>query len=811
MQRGAIPLVICCLLAGSLGEARAQSRTVGPLGEPSRIKVVGVQSAAAQQVVEELLHDRDVAYASFPDAPLTEFERLLFEKTLAGLRNSGFPNPRLSIVDRTGYLELLVQEGPRWTAAGVEVLGAQAVDARKLREGLLPARAGAKPAPQAKGAAWPVGSPAPLGEPSRHVLSRRVKELLAEQGFPRAKFAVEIAGDPGRRTASVRITIIDEGAPLRLDEVEFAGAKLHSREQILTYLQLPAETILSTEVRREIEKRLLASGRFTKCKFQEPSADAPPRFAVDEFAEAPRLDEPLSPEEDALLKLAHWVDGFERQNEDMVGFNDLGELWFEMTISPQDGGLLLIGTQPRESGRFDLAIYLSEQRVGIYSMKSGRKLEAKTSGTCLMVHAHIVLLKGPPKWQQGGEFLFGGVAGSAAKKGRKPHAECKPVLLAAAALSLIRKHHANCQWDGPILTAQQKGRTLRVDSRDGKLVDLHASKKPFWLLWWKRGDKDETTVSMANGHFQRRLAELERATAGFPNLADGRRPASCLIEFLCQEPTAWHFDIEKEGPVFAAFNRLSQRGMFRALDELVLKTNDDRQDEFVIPTDGPPDNELWSFSQGLKAGAKMMTTRSAVPWSDALFARGSRPWLAWREASFIMSGKTAHLDERLARLFPEADEGPLTDLVLAEALTSAGLTEQAGAWARRGQEHLTVEAFRRDYAAFLAPESPVSGYLIEMADALRELDHAQVKALCKLPSKEGWVSKSASFRALVFLDELRADPDRSTADALSAAVERLWQLTFQRKVAKRLEAISSASPEPEPEQSQVRRREFLFR
>lgn len=807
MRRGAIPFIICCLIASGRGDARAQSRPVGPLGAPSRIQVVGIDSAPAKQVVAALLHDPDVAYASFPDAPLAELEYLLGEKTVAGLRNSGFPYPRLSIVDRVDHLELLVQEGPRWAAGDVHVFGAKVVDVGKLREGLAPAGPFPGKSPTAKESGWTIARPARLGEPSRRRLSRRVKELLADQGFPAAKFTVNIVGAPNRHTATLRIIIDDEGSPLRLRDVQFTGNKLHSREQILTYLQMPAETILSTEVRREIEKRLVTSGRFTKCKFEGPSSEAPPRFAVDEFLEAPRLDQPLTPEENALLKLSNWIGAFERQDEELVAFMDLGDQWLELTMSPQHGFLALLGTQPRDSGRFDLAVFLSEQQAGIYSTKSGRKLEAKTWATSLTSWGNFTLLQGAPNWQQAGTYDFGVGFASAAKKGRQPHAQIEPILSAAAALSVICKHHARCQWDGPILSAQWEDHTLRVDSRDGRLVDLRIAEKRSWFWWLKpSGAKDKTNMATVEGHFGKRLAQIEQATASFPNMADGRRPASCLIEFLCQEPIAQLLNIEKETLVIATVDRLSQRGMLRALDDLVLETNDDQQDEFLVPPDTPSNNEHWYLSTGLSAGAKAMTTRMAIPWSDALFVRGSRPWLAWREAAFIMSGKTAHLDERLARLFPADDDGPLMDLALAEAMTSAGLTEEARTWAERGLEDLSVEAFRRDYADFLAPASPASGYLVGMADALRGLDRTQSKAVCKYLSKKRWLSESDSSGALLFLNELRADPDRPTADALSAALEELWQSTLEQKVMERLQAISSAAPQSDQQQPQVRRR-----
>lgn len=810
MRRGVILLIVCGLTISGRGVSRAQSRPVGPLGDPARIQVVGVKSFPPGKVVEALLGDFDVAYAAFPDAPLAELERLLVEKTCAGLKNSGFPSPRASVVDRLDHLELIVREGPRWAAGDIEIIGARASDVGKLREGLAPGSWRPNSTSTAKKSDWTIGKPAQLGEPNRRYLSRRVAELLAEQGYPAATFSVRILGRPDRGAANLQIIVENEGPPLRLEHVRFAGAKLNSREQILAYLQMPAETVLSAEVRRKIESRLNASGRFTRCKFKETSKDSPPQFVVEEFAEAPRLDEPLTPEENALLKLASWIGAFHRQNKELVYRTELDGDWLEVTMSPRDGCAALVETHPRDSESFDLAVFLSEQQAGIYSTNSGRKLASKTLATPLTANAQLTLIEGPPNGRGGGELSLGAGFSGPAKKGRKPHCKIEPTLTAAAALSVIRKHHARCQWEGPILIAKWKDYALRVDSRDGRLIELRAAKKRSWLRWWKP-DKEETTIATVDGHFRKRLAQIEQATTDLPNVADVRRPASCLFEFLCEEPLARLLLDDEETPLLSAIARLSHRGVFRALDDFILTRSDETQDEFLVPADGETYQESWRRSKDLIARLKLLMTYNAIDWSNALFARGSRPWLVWRETAFIASGKSKYLHERLTRLFPAPNDGPLTDLALAEAMNGVGMTAAARTWAQRGLERLTVEAFRRDYADFLNPASLASRYLLGMVEALRALEPAEAKAVCKYLSGERWVSKSDAQGVQHFLEELRADPDRTAPEALSAALDELWRSTLERKVAQRLRVIGSVAAQPEEPSPQVRRRRFFFR
>lgn len=181
--------------------------------------------------------------------------------------------------------------------------------------------------------------------------------MLAQQGYTRAASIVEIVGHPSVATATLLVTIQNEGPPVRVGDIELVGNKVHTREQILAYLQLPLDAVLSTDLCREIEKRLRRSGRFVDCRFYAAAKGASPRLWLDEFTEAPRLDQPLSPEEESLIKLAAWIDTFEQKSEDLVVRCDEIGFWLEFVVSPRRGFIARMGARESStpSGRFDFA------------------------------------------------------------------------------------------------------------------------------------------------------------------------------------------------------------------------------------------------------------------------------------------------------------------------------------------------------------------------------------------------------------------------------------------------------------------------
>ncbi|HWB12195.1 MAG TPA: hypothetical protein VG826_23410 [Pirellulales bacterium] len=805
-MRYPIFLATACLVAVCCeGKAQTDDSRVGPLGNAGRLAVRGVHSAPPREVAKALFADADVAYSSFPDAPLRELKRLLIEKAVLGFQHSGFPSPRVTIADRLDHLELSVEEGPRWTAGAIRVDGAKLLDAGRLAAGLQPDVGPRAKASAQSASCWATGQPAHLDESSRQLLSKRVEELLAQQGFIDAQSAVQIAGDRGRGVATLVVTIQHEGEPARVSDIELTGNKLHTRDQLFAWLQMPADAVVSTDVGEAIERRLNASGRFRSCAFYPAGPGTKPRLWVDESTFAPRLDQPLSREEEALLRLAAWIDHFDRQGDDLVLEGAGAGKWLDLVISPRDGFVVRAGSRerPRESGGFDVAIASSGNQIIVFSTNRRQMLALVADG---LRPAAIVDLVG----SDGKLALKLGVAGQTTKPKRRS-TTVGPKLTAADALSIVRKYHARCSWEGPVLTAEWKGRRLRFDSRDGRLVDFRDAEGKLRLLTRKANQgMDSWFLETAAGEFTRRSKAIASAGASFTNVADDRRFFSGALEFVSRE--LLDLDVLRDNNserLATGLIGLSQRHAFQPLDDFIFNETHNNSQPFQIPPAALPD------AQGVKwhtdhKGLHIKVRFLRPNYADDLFAHDSRWWHVWREAAFITVGKTEHLQERLARLFPEAQSGPLTDLALAEAMLLAGLKEEAATLARQGLERISLEAFRRDYRDLLVPGGRIGSFLLTTAEAVRGLSEAETETLTRFLADLHWISRTRARQAVAFATELRADVNRPPAAALGAALDALWHATLEQEVISRLDAISSAAAQSNDAQ-QVRRRGLLFR
>lgn len=804
-------ILACWLLRSHATLAQDLAGPVGPSGNSELLAIRGITSVPPHEVVESLFADLDVAY-SFTDSPMEVFQRLLVEKTILGLRHSGFPSPHVSIADRFDRLELNVQEGPRWMAGEIRIRGAQRVDVGKLVDGLLLNDTAAANS-RARESRWAVGQPAHLDEPTRILLAQRTDELLAQQGYTRAKSDVEIVGNPSVAAATLLVTIQDEGMPVRVGDIELVGNKVHTREQLLAYLQLPVDAVLSTDLCREIEKRLQRSGRFVDCRFYGAAKGSSPRLWLDEFAEAPRLDQPLSREEDALIKLAAWLDAFEQRNEDLVIHCDGTGFWLEFCVSPRRGIIARMGARESSAppGSFDFAVVYSEDQIALFSRKEARSLMVNFASSQSCPTAMFTLISGAKKWTGGYGINFWIKPRSKDTVNRR--AQIRPNLAPSAALSVVRKHHARCSWEGPILTARWNDHSVRVDSRDGRFVDAEYVDSHLHLFSKKgRGNKTKWETSQGPGVFDVHLEEIVRATAGFTNVADMRRLASGTAEFVCgQLGNLGVLTGAKQVRLSSAFVRLAQRGALQPLDDLFMAAMWSRPERFYIPQAAKPKGDSWSVDVSSRRGVGFSMPELRLSLADELFLRDSHPWLVWREAAFILGGKREHMHERLSRLFPEDQTGPLTTLALAEAMQVAGMLQEAGNWSRARLDDLSLDSFRRDYVDLIQPESKVSNYVMTIAEALRGLDEAEAKILFDLFRSFKWMTKSQTRQALAFLAELRRDPRRPTPAAIAAALDALWQSSLRYRVEHRLKTIADAAPKPDVPQQQASRPRLLFR
>src|SRR4051794_25778539 len=98
--------------------ALAAPRTVGPDGDPRRLRIEGAVVVSADELRNALALDIPTQLAGTPAAPLSEYLFAVQSRLTLGYQRCGFPQAKVavSIDPAGGPLAVRVAEGPRFLA-----------------------------------------------------------------------------------------------------------------------------------------------------------------------------------------------------------------------------------------------------------------------------------------------------------------------------------------------------------------------------------------------------------------------------------------------------------------------------------------------------------------------------------------------------------------------------------------------------------------------------------------------------------------------------------------------------------------------
>lgn len=784
----------------------------GPV-DRAHLLIEGAKTFTPEQISQALWNDLDVVQAGImPWAggmpwAYGEQRRRLVEKTIAGYRDAGFPQVQVLLEDNDNRAVLRIEEGPRFMAGDVRVEGAKTIDSSRLIEGLKPL----PPESTGSGMRWPTGEPAWFDTTSETQLAERIAALLAEQGYYQPRFFLRIECDTTDNTAALVIDFDGEGRLSTAADLVIEGNQKNSRDDILKYLDIRDDASLTGELRGQMTSRLIASGRFVRYdwtlgELSQRVDGWQPKLKVEEYADAPGLSEPLSREEAALLKFSQWVAAFETSDEEiLLSIHGAGE-WADVIVAPRDGFVALYGVcgEDQRPLPFRAAAIMSEKQFGLYSVAQRRKIVAVPPPAHMVADGSAVVVDGAPKWDGRSALMFGVGLNSKARKGSRRHLRLHLTQTASGALSVIRKHQASCSWEGDILTAAWNGRTLRIDATSGRLIEHVVIDRPGDEHKPKATAADASTVRMATvpGEYARRLAEIDAATADFENPADTTRPLSCVAEFVCQELHAQgRLDgfpaCQRAVPVLT---KLSTRGLFKALDDLLLMAKGPAKQPFYIPLAPGTISRFHDW----RSAPKWLATYFGARSGDALF--GHTGWLAdvWRgEMLFLARGELlapgSFGDRPLEGDFGQATPrcGPLWALAVAELLHLQSLDSPAAHYAQQGLSKLSARDFRRDCRELLSGKGLASQYFLEIAEILRGLEPGEMKTLTDALVELDVLGADAAQRCVGFATLLRAADEKSIGKALAQALDHAWKLGLSSWVDERLQQLSNL-PDPFP-------------
>ncbi|HEX5447576.1 MAG TPA: hypothetical protein VFW87_27420 [Pirellulales bacterium] len=773
--------------------------------------IEGAKAFTAEQISQVLWTDLDVAYAGqTPWAP-GEQQRLLVQKTIAGYHHAGFHHVQASLDIDGRQTVLTIDEGPRSMAGAVRVEGANAVDAERLIEELKPLP------PEATGAGlrWPTGEPAWFDQPSETWLAERVAALLAEQAYYRPHFFLTVVENPENNTADLLIRVDDEGQPSTINDLVIAGTQQSSREQILEYLAVPSDSPLTGELRSQILKKLCGSGRFVRCEWMlnelaERVDGWQPQLWVEEYQDAPSLAEPLSREETALLKYSEWVAGFGASDDEALLSCAGDGIWGALIISPKRGFLALEGeaSKGQKPAAFQTALVVSEQQIGIYSMSQRRRVVAVPPPAHSKTTVEVMPVSGAPDWDGRSLLTFFTGMQIHAKRPTRRHIELSLKQTADAALSLIRKHRADCNWDGDVLIVRLRDRTLRIEGATGRLIEHVAALDEDQVCEtrdFEAGGDGAIRLSFTRGEYDRRFKEIEDRTAGFENGADDHRPLSCLAEFIADEIIArrgWE-DAPACQKAVPVLRKLLAKGIFKPLDNLVLAA-ERSANPFQIPVAGARTTKYQRFYD-IQTAAHAFAPEWGLPLGEFLFGHEGWPAELWQRSVFLLTGKPISFPDPFSDDPAATSGGPMRALLEATMTRSLGPDGPSSLQARQGLARLSARSFRRDYRGLRSGSGFVRESLLDIVEALRSLDNDEIKILGEALVEMELVGPEMAERLAEILAALRSHGGEPLPATIALVLDHSWKHGLSALVDEQLQQLAPTMPvlvsygEPETE------------
>lgn len=765
---------------------------VGSWGDPARIQIEGARQLDADLVKKGLAGSFRHFMASHPSAPLAGFTKSVQQHLLLGYQRAGFGEVKVAVRLDYDARQVVVQidEGPRRRAGAIRVEGpakirellTDSLVARRPPDGATPAElsdyggviawadANGKEVDEEK-PLWVPGQPAQLDAPAAENRRKRVGQTLADLGFDQAEFESTVIADG--LLAEWHIRINDLGPPAVLRDIETTGNQKHTREEIVSYLNLRPGTVVTREFRQRIERSLWNSARFTASKVDVEQIPGQSgvllKIDVQEYAPAPRLSEPLSREERALMKYRHWMIHGAGSQLDMVvtATRPTGRL--EVILSPVEGISSCLWKTPDADGPPAFAVLATDQNLAAYALASGRVLSAPVSGVQLNATLALEMNAENPAHPRRIKFGFG-------FKSLEDGETRSPLTLTTSMPPVYFLAHAHekaeCSWEGQMLTIRSKQGTMRIDERTGELIDYAA----------QPSEVDGTAFGYAfeRGAFTRRRQLLLDASAGKANDFDGARPISSVSAFLLNTEMlsamggfvfGEKFSERAPQASLAALGKLIDHGLLAGADTMVIAMTKKDGETFKIPAQPDPAQpfQLKHFYGFLVAQA-----------ADHVFPRDSWAWTMWRESSLVVAGLSQHTGTELNKIMSDARCGPSSYWLLAELLNS--IQQPVGPIAQQGLRRFNREAFIREWETALGSElHPSVAATLEALRSLSDDDVAALTALADGPKRE-WIRIAGQMRTAT-----EPRPDHTTADLL----EGIWSTELRDRLEQRLRQLAA--------------------
>ncbi len=477
-------LVLQARCAWGLEAPNGAPARVGPLGEPERLSIEGVQTFTQGEIRRALRTDLDYLVASHPEATLAECLAALEDRLRAGYRDCGFPDAAVQArFDLpAGRIVAKVTEGPRFRCGALQVKGLKSIPVAdftgRFAEKLAPASDQTTAAP----GIWKAGVPVSFTPDSLANYAAAASNTFAALGRFAATFKVEIQPQPASSNAALVVIAENEGPAAALRAIEVVGNQKNRRDAVLGFLGLSKGMEVTQDLIDEKARALTQTARFADSSITPtvlgPNGQVSLRVKVVENGRLPPLEQTLSREEKTLLRLREWLMAWESRHEDLlVSWSPPAAAgkWpqrVEVIVAPS-GGIMarVMGNSPGVEKLQDLySMVVKSDALALFAQVHQRKLRIPLPTGC----SGLFFVKLGPSPDSAGRFtlnLGAGLSSGQTNTGWQLRLDVLP----AAFADLLYRAGTEATWQGDVLTVRTENFVVRVDEGTGRLLELGSS------------------------------------------------------------------------------------------------------------------------------------------------------------------------------------------------------------------------------------------------------------------------------------------------------------------------------------------------
>ncbi len=824
-----------CLLAcfTQVAIARENPPCVGDFGDPERLVIEGTKTFSPKEIREALSLNPEFLLAADPDGPLYNCVATTERLICAGYRNTGFPDVQVkaSADMKARTITVSVKEGPRYQAGEIRIRGNKAIPAAQLIARLTqpcpPENALPRSPREGHGKGgmcwvdrngnsvelsdplWRPGKPAPFpATVNDWKLHGDVFNALANLGFFSAKFSVDVVVNPATKKADLVIDISEQGPRSEFASVMITGNEANSRQEILKCIGFRTGLPATSDELAAIQEKLWRSGRFIKSEVTmvrpATSADgAVVSIKVVERHGAPPLGKPLSREEEVFLKCRDWLINSDRWGGDLVCQGDAPEGSLRAVFSAGHGVFATIkynGAPQQKPTEF--AIVASPVEVGFYDLLGKRRLAGRPANGQLVGCVAVRMnddANEEKDWGRG-KLSFGFGIKSDRPEGSLP-LDLVFSLDPVCFLDMAHWPETTYTIENGVLTMANADGLLRLDAASGRPLDCIAqqAKEKSDDKHPKKGGQiakappaqpaQHLRFSVVPGEFQRRLEAVHAATAKTPNAYAARRPITSFLAFALDYDPVWQWLAESDDKkVQRVLRRMLDKNVCEPFDRVAISffaggggnTSSGENDSFSIPRAPAPT----AASEDASSDAARATT-FLCDVARLAFVPGSWPDAVGRDAVVMFRGYGDAAIADTKRTYRSDKSGPI--YFLAASMATAKCNPTIGnLMASRGLERLSLQDFRKDYAALLDPRCLSGQFFQRVAEFLRDADDSDIQSLGAI------LPGNAAVPFQQWVRGLRQNHNQPVTEALKPLLDAAWEGGLRECVKATLQTCQSS-------------------